>query len=51
MGMLVNVAHVLICVSKPLCVVLVLVESAVFGVHLVGQETVGTSKRVCIGAM
>ena len=50
-GMLVNVAHVLICISKPLWVVLMLVESAVLGVHLVGQEAVGAVEQVSVGAV
>lgn len=46
---MVNVAHVLVCVSEPLWVVLMLIESAVLGVRLVGQETVSAAERVRIG--
>ena len=50
-GMLVDVAHILVCVSEPLWVVFMLVESAVLGVCLVGQEAVSTAEQVGIGAV
>ena len=49
--MLVDVAHVFICVGKPLQIVLMLVEGAVLGVCLVGQKAVGAAKQVGIDAI
>lgn len=49
--MLIDVTHVFIGIGDPLWVVVVMVECAVLGVGLVGEEAVGACEGVNIGTV